>query len=127
MTCKHFTRLSFRLVSPPTIATPNNNLLINFLVFKEQRVWLARLSNNIFVAVHVRAQTRGYWLICLWVMKFLLTCWPWFMIHNYKYMCNNNIIIPGTVSSSLTVESLLLLSAWRSPVKNIFKDDFFYC
>ena len=27
MTCKHFTRLPFRLVSPPTIATPNNNLL----------------------------------------------------------------------------------------------------
>ena len=43
MTCKHFTRLSFRLVSPPTIATPNNNLLNNNFVFKEQRVWLARL------------------------------------------------------------------------------------
>ena len=28
---------------PPTIATPNNNLLNNNFVFKEQRVWLARL------------------------------------------------------------------------------------
>ena len=43
MTCKHFTRLSFRHVSPPTIAAPNNNLLNNNFAFKEQRVWLARL------------------------------------------------------------------------------------
>ena len=43
MTCKDFTRLSFRLVSPPTIATPNNNLLNTNFLFKEQRVWLARL------------------------------------------------------------------------------------
>ena len=46
MTCKHFTRLSFRLVSPPTIATPNNNLLNNNFVSNEQRVWLARLLAN---------------------------------------------------------------------------------
>ena len=44
MTCKHFTILYFRLVSPPTIATPNNNLLNNNnFLFKEQRVWLMTL------------------------------------------------------------------------------------
>ena len=33
---KHFTRLSLCLVLPPTIATPNNNLLNNNFDFKEQ-------------------------------------------------------------------------------------------
>ena len=91
ITCKHFTRLSFRFVSLSTTATPNNNLLI-IILFS---------SNRGFALQSCETNTSKH--NCL-IILFLHWC---------NYMCAH--VISRLVDSRLNV--LITLTVKLRPIK----------